>query len=257
MNGGWTKNNAVKYCIQIAELNLINSSNDAKIILEIYQDMLLPNNEELFYSKLWKHAVLPSLKSMATQRYDNPSKAIEFLEKMFMLEDEPEDLEHFISCINNVKSNIDDLENINMLSMCMNEIKNYIIIQLNKINDKNISGPECLMRYVYPYLSILSIPKDDDNSRWIMPSMKTTTYGIKSLKSRKIVPEQCSFCCKGQTFEVFARQCTEYVYVFFSVCKDCVEFKKYYALTCVCGDSITELSITPNNKLDFSNFEKK
>ena len=255
---GWSKENAVNYCIKVAQLNLFSTCKDTKAVLKIYQDMLFPSNEQAFYKKLWKTAVITYLKNMVENRYENPAEAYQFLEINFMREPEPENLEQFVSSINNLKTNIDDLENMNILRMSMSEIQNYVILQLNKLYKKNISGPECLLRYIYPYASHLILPKDE-TSMWLVPSLSSLSIGLNFVKQKHNVPEHCSFCKKQKTYEIFAAKYTQYNYFLISVCIECIDFKKYYSYCFLENEDahIIELSIDNENKIDYSCLEKK
>jgi hypothetical protein len=255
---GWTKENAVNYCIKVAQLNLFPTCKDAKALLKIYQNMLFPGNEQTFYRKLWKNAVINYLKNMVENRYENPAEAYQFLEIKFMREPIPENLEQFVSSINNLKSNVNDLENINILKMCMSEIQDFVILQLNKLYKKNISGPECLLKYIYPYASHLILPSDE-TSMWLIPSLSSLSIGLNFVRQKHNAPKYCSFCNKQKTYEIFAAKYTQYNYFLFTVCIECIDFKKYYSY-CFLGDEDThviELLIDKENKIDCSCLEKK
>lgn len=257
---GWSKNNAVDYCIVVAKASIHKSCEDIKTLLEVYQNMLFTGSEALFYEKLWKQLVMHSLRNEAERRYKNASLLIEEIELEFMRQKIPENVEQFTARINSLIPDFEGSEKFKPLVICIPRIKDFIIKQLNKLYEKNISGPECLLRYVYPYAGDLVLPNNNGESAWLVPNVSSITIGINSLKSIFNVPKNCSFCQKQKTFEIFSNKYTEYTYFILSVCEDCTDFKKYYALCYLNNDdkeTTIELPINDDNSVDLTYFEKK
>jgi len=261
MTFAWTKDEAVKYCIEVAELNFFNeiSTKKAKTILKIYQDMLFKNNEKMFYKKIWLNCVLNVLKFICQNVYDEETynDAIKHFELKYKREKIPEDFEQFISSTNNLILNNDNsIENIDFLGSSMKEIRIYIVKQLNKLYNKNISGPECLLRYIYPYASELILPKDI-KSLWITPSMRSLSPNLDFITLKDEPPTHCSFCKNIKVFQFFIAKYTHYNYFLFAICNNCEDFKKYYSL-CFLNkeDAIIDIPLNEKNKLDFSVLKK-
>lgn len=250
----WTKEHAVEYCINVAKLSINMYCNDPITVFKVYQNILFPNRQHSFYARLWNETVLESLNTMVYNRFDEPEIATDIIKHAFKKQEEPENLKQFITCINNIKNSFEDV-NIDFIIWCFSGIQDYIVKQLNKLYKKDISGPECLMRYVYPYASDLTLPNED--STWLMPLMKTVLIDL-NLKSNKDAPTKCSFCKKQNIKEAFAIRNTQYTYFVFTTCKDCIEFKGYYNMCYLTVEYDTiVIPITEENQLDLSSLEKK
>ncbi len=253
----WTRDHAIEYCIKVAELNINIYCRDPITVFNVYQHILFPNRQHSFYARLWNKTVFDSLTTMAYTRFEDPENFIVSVKYAIDKEEEPENLEQFITRINNIKLSFEQLKdtNIDFTIWCLNGIQNYVIKQLKKLYTKDISGPECLMRYVYPYASELKLPKEDFT--WLIPSIKGIWVGL-CLKSNKDVPNTCSFCKKQKTTAAFAVRSTQYTYNVFTTCNDCKEFKDYYD-TCylTVQAELVSLPITEENQLDLSCLEKK
>lgn len=246
----WTKEHAIDYCINVAKHSINMYCTDPITIFRVYQNILFPNRQHSFYARLWNETVLESLHIMVYKRFNEPENVFATIKEGFENQKEPENLEQFITCINNIKSCFEDI-NIDFVIWCLNGIQPYIVKQLNKLYKKDISGPECLMRYVYPYASELTLPRED--TTWLMPSIKRVLVGL-NLKSNKDTPVKCSFCKKNNTQASFAVRSNHYIYDVFTTCEDCKEFKDYY----LTDDYETlNVSITQENQLDLSSLEKK
>jgi len=253
----WTKEHAIEYCIKVAELNIDIYCKDPITVFRVYQHILFPNRQHSFYARLWNETVLDSLITMAHTRFEDPEIFISSVKYAIDKEEEPENLEQFITRINGIKLSFEQLKNTNIdfVIWCLNGIKNYVIKQLKKLYTKEISGPECLMRYVYPYASELVLPKED--FAWLIPSIKGVWVGLCS-KSNRDVPAMCSFCRKQITTAAFAVRNTQYTYSVFTTCNDCSEFKNYYNKCYLTVESeIVSIDITEENQLDLSCLEKK
>ena len=246
----WTKEHAIEYCINVSKLSINMYCTDPIRIFKVYQNILFPNRQHSFYARLWNQTVLESLRVMVYTRFNDPENVFDTVEQAFKKEKEPENLEQFVTCINNIKNCFEDI-NIDFIIWCLTGIQPYIVKQLNKLYKKDISGPECLMRYIYPYASELTLPRED--IIWLMPTIKRVLVGL-SLKSNKDTPTKCSFCKKHNTQRAFAVRSNQYIYNIFTTCKDCNEFKDYY----LTDDYETiNIPITEENQLDLSSLEKK
>lgn len=250
----WTKEHAIEYCIETAKLTINTYCKDPIAVLSVYQHILFPNRQHSFYARIWNETVLESLNIMVYDRFNNPETIIISVKDAFNNEEEPENLEQFLKCINNIKTNIGFVD-VDPIIWCVIGMQKYVIKQLNKLYKKNISGPECLMRYVYPYATQLTLPKDDFN--WLVPSMKNVMVNL-SLKINKDAPTKCSFCKKKNTTSAFAVKSTMYTYNVFTTCNDCMEFKDYYNICYLSNDfNVVVVPITKENQLDLSCLEKK
>jgi len=257
----WSKQNAIEYCKDVAKLNININCQRPKVVLETYQNILFPQREHSFYARLWKETVIKSLNNFAYNRCSEEETALKILKAAFDIQDEPENLEQFLTNITSIEAyfskNLEADAKLNFIAWCMDEIGNYVINQLDRLYKKEISGPECLMRYVYPYASCLNVPDEHKKIRWFFPSMKTVPVGLKC-KPNKDTPSMCSFCGKQEISSAFASQCTQYTYGIFVTCKDCNEFKDYYNTCYVNVDNdVIDIPITVDKKLDLSCFEKK
>ena len=259
----WSKQNAIEYCKEVAKLSINVNCKEPKVVLETYQNILFPHREHSFYARLWKETVINSLNRIAHDRFEDKEVETAFtcLNEAFKNQDEPENLEQFIDNITSIQSYIsrraDGDVKLNFIAWCMDEIGTYILKQLDKLYKKEISGPECLMRYVYPYASCLILPNEDRKLRWLFPSIKSIHVGLNA-KPNKDTPFMCSFCGKQEIANSFASQCTQYTYGIFVTCKDCSEFRDYYN-TCYLNvdNDVIDIPITVDKKLDLSCFEKK
>jgi hypothetical protein len=254
----WTKNNAIQYCIKVAKLTVHKETNNVKQIIELYQHILFSNNEEKYYKKLWNSVIKNYIPILADTLYKEPEKAIEYLELEFERQRDPKNLDEYITCVSVIQKIISNTHqaNIDILRMCMPSMQEFIINQLEYLYKKDISGPECLIRYVYPYVGDLILPKGNTNL-WLIPSLKPFTYGIRSISPDNSVPKMCSFCQQLKSQEAFAIQYTQYTYFILTACEDCVDFKRLYRYYYLNEHDIIELSITEENKIDLSSFEKK
>ena len=257
----WSKQNAIEYCKDVAKLSINVNCKEPKVVLETYQNILFPHREHLFYARLWKETVINSLNNIAHNRFNDTETAFTLLTQVFKIQDEPENLEQFIDNITSIQSyigkNTEGDIKLNFTALCMDEIGTYVFKQLDKLYKKEISGPECLMRYVYPYASCLNLPDEDKKILWLFPVMKTVPVGL-NCKPNKDTPSKCSFCGKHEIATAFASQYTQYTYVIFVTCKDCSEFKDYYNTCYLNVDSdIIDIPINADKKLDLSCFEKK
>lgn len=245
---GWSKDKAILYCIKVAEINIDQNCENAKEILEIYQHMLFMHKEDVFYEKIWNSVIYDKLGELTELLYDNSTEAIKHIENEFMRQDMPENLDEFMTCIDSLNNLVRNTHpaHVNVLNMCMNSIQEYIIKQLNKLYKKEITGPECLVRYIYPYADKLRLPSNV-SSLWLVPSIKTITKGLKLKSSKRVLLDNCSFCQKEKASEAFAVQYTKYIYFILTVCNDCRDFKKYYSL-CYLNDEepVIELDIHEN-----------
>jgi hypothetical protein len=250
----WTKEHAVEYCINTAKLTINTYCKDPIAVLRVYQQILFPDRQHSFYARIWNETVLESLNTMVYDRYNEPENIIASVKQAFTNEEEPENLEHFLICINNIKTSI-GFVNIDPVIWCVSGIQSYVIKQLNRLYKKDISGPECLMRYIYPYATHLNLPKEDFT--WLIPSIKIVIVNL-SIKTNKDAPIKCSFCKKKNTTTAFAIRSTLYTYNVFTTCNDCMEFKDYYNICYLSNDSNTiDVPITEENQLDLSCLEKK
>ena len=195
----WTKEHAIEYCIETAKMTINTYCKDPIAVLSVYQHILYPNRQHSFYSRIWNETVLESLNTMVYARFNHPENVIDSFKDAFNNEEEPENLEQFLKCLNNIKTNV-EVEDIDPVRWCVIGMQRYVIKQLNKLYNKDISGPECLMRYIYPYATQLSLPRDD--FEWLVPSFKNVMVNL-SLKTNKDAPFKCSFCKKKNTILVF------------------------------------------------------
>lgn len=256
---GWTKENAILYCINVAKLNINVYCKEPIRVLEVYQNILFPNKQHAFYARLWNETVIDSLNNMACNRFNDSEVFMESVKGIFDNQEEPENLEQFITRINNIKTSFEELKgtNIDFVAWCMIGIQNYVVKQLNKLYKKEISGPECLIRYVYPYASVLKLPSSKEEISWLFPSLKTVFVGL-NFKPNKDTPTKCCFCLKQNTKSAFASQYTQYTYFVFTTCNDCSDFGHYYN-KCYLNieEDVVCVPITRENQLDLSCLEKK
>jgi hypothetical protein len=245
---GWSKDDAISYCIRIAEININHKCENAKEILEIYQDMLFTHKEDVFYQKIWNSVIYENLESVSELLFENSKDATKHLENEFIRQDMPDNLDEFMTCIDSLNNFIRKIHtaHVNVLNMCMNSIQEYIVKQLTKLYKKEITGPECLVRYIYPYADKFKIPSNA-SSLWLVPSIKAIIKGLTLNSSKRVILENCSFCQKEKASEAFAVQYTKYTYFILTVCNDCRDFKKYYPL-CYLNDEepVIELDIHEN-----------
>ena len=246
--GGWSKDDSILYCIKVAEINIHQNCENAKEMLEIYQRMLFTHKEDVFYQKLWNNVIYENLEELTEALYDNSKEAIKHMENQFMRQDTPTNSQEFMTCIESLNNLVRKTHPayVNVLNMCMNSIQNYIIKQLNNLYKKEISGPECLLRYVYPYADKLRLPSNS-SSLWLVPTLQSITTGLKLYSNKRVLQDKCSFCQREKSSEAFAVQYTKYIYFILTVCNDCRDFKKYYSLCYLNDDEpIIEMDIREN-----------
>ena len=102
---GWTKEKAILYCIDIAKLNINIYCKHPTKVLKVYQNILFPNKQHAFYARLWNETVIESLGNMACNRVKEPEVEdfMESVKHLYHTMEEPENLEQFITSINNIR----------------------------------------------------------------------------------------------------------------------------------------------------------
>lgn len=264
MINGWTKENAVNYCIDVMNKTLqVNNLSNIEKVLSIYQHCFSNNQRERFYKSLWKNTVVVYIESimendsldtrtLETHRknlkiYSNANSASEFLENMNEL--------FSITFGETAESPVLAIRQL---------LKEYLKNKYKKLLEQDITGPECLMNYIYYHADTLILPSSKEENKWILPDsiliglIRENVIGINSQSTNTFkVSETCCFCSTGIVTKAFAYQESLYGWKVYRTCKDCEDFKNYcnYYLHIGYVNSseviVNDLVIKDNCRLDY------
>jgi hypothetical protein len=270
MIDGWTKENAIDYCIDILN-NTLNYNNIHNIekILKIYQKCFSSNERERFYRSLWRNVVCTYIEnSLHEYEVDKPTldRCLKDLKKYNNASSSSE----FITNLNELfKQTFGELNDAPILQI-LHPLKEYLKGKYKRLLEQDITGPECLMNYIYYHADSLILPDDREENKWILPNTiliglvgeKIVSMNSHSTQSNGIfkVSETCCFCSTGMVTKAFAYKETLYGWKVYRTCKDCEDFKNYcnYYLRLGYVNSsevrVYDIKIQENNHIDFEHF---
>jgi hypothetical protein len=236
MEHSWTKENAVSYCITTIEnsLNIDSIQN----ILEIYQVLFSSKNPHAYFKSIWKHCVLPFVNSTLEEASEEDKKIVmKYMEDYNISENSKEfitNAKKFSECVYSQEFSEDEDF---IIYHIMPLIKDYINSKFNMLLNKNITGPECLMKYVFFNIdkNKLQIPKD--HNKWTVPEFYTLginnndkIFAFNGGETNSLkVPQECSFCSSTTVEHSFGYKDSLYTWKIYVSCKNCRDFKNYCA----------------------------
>ncbi len=276
ISNGWTKQNAVNYCVDIvnATLKSDNMLHNIENILTIYQRSFSSNDRERFYRSLWRNTVVIFVESTLEddqipeerktnirkdlKKYNNANSAREFI-------DNANDIFNMTFSM--------EMKGNESIKHIKDHLKNYFQEKYKMLLNEDITGPECLMNYVYYNIGKngLVLPNTYDNieHKWILPD--TILVGIVEEKIVGMnfnttntfkVSDTCCFCVSGIVTKAFAYQESVYGWKVYRTCKNCEDFKNFcnYFLRINHVNNrhvvIYDLEIKENSRLDHENIIK-
>jgi hypothetical protein len=274
---GWTKQNAVNYCVDIVNSTLKsdNMMHNIENILTIYQRSFSRDDRERFYRSLWRNSVVIFVEtSLEDEQIHEDRKT--HIRRDLKKYNNANSAREFIDNANDIFNTIfgTELKANESIKYIQTELKKYFQEKYKMLLNEDITGPECLMTYVYSNIGKngLVLPNTDDNieqHKWILPD--TILLGIVGEKIVGMnynttntfkVSDTCCFCTTGIVTKAFAYQESIYGWKVYRACKDCEDFKKFcnYFLKISYVNNrhvvVHDLEIKENSRLDIENIIK-
>ena len=236
MEQGWTKENAVAYCIETIENSVTIDS--IQNILEIYQALFSSKNPSAFYKSVWKHTIIEFVNSTLEDVSDEDKKIVmKYSEEHNISETSDEFIKNakkFSECV--YSQEYSENENF-IIYHTLTNLKEYIINKFKLLLSKNITGPECLMKYVFFNIDKNKLQVPIQEMKWIAP--ESYTLGINSghkifsfdggQQNSLSVPKCCCFCKSTIPEYAFGYKNSVYTWKIYVSCKNCRDFKNYCA----------------------------
>lgn len=265
MIDGWTKENAVNYCIDVMNKSLqVNNLNNLEKILSIYQRCFSNNQRERFYRSVWKNTVAIYIESIMDKDSEIDANTLETHRKNLKIYSTANSASEFIENMNELFSITFGETAENPVLAIRHLLKEYLKNKYKKLLEQDITGPECLMNYIYYYADTLILPTSKEENKWILPDtiliglIGENIVGINSQSTNIFkVSETCCFCSTGIVTKAFAYEESIYGWKVYRTCKDCEDFKNYcnYYLRIGYVNSsevfVRDLAIKDNCRLDY------